>query len=337
MAGEQALAPAPVLIRVVVVTMYQPSDATDSEPGEYRVWANRMPQADRLTFPFSDHPLCLDRARGILVVNTGVGPIRAACAVTALGLDPRFDVSRSYWLAAGIAGGNADIVPLASACWAEWVVDGDLAHQIDGREIPADWTTGFVPLLCSRPFQKPRPGNLFGNVRRLNPALATWAYELTREVPLSRPDGLDDWLSEFASYAAASRPPVVMKGDTLSTGTFWHGKRMNDWAAEWVRYWTDGAGSFATSAMEDAATLSALDALAAAGRVDRDRALVLRTTSNFTVQPGDQTAAQSLAMESEVFSAMRASVEACYTVGRVVVDEIADNWDRYGDAVPGGN
>ncbi|WP_421724268.1 hypothetical protein [Bauldia sp.] len=324
----------PIPIRVVIVTMYESIGETDTEVGEYRIWADRPAFAERLPFPISDEPLALDRSRGVLVVNTGVGTARAAATITALGLDPRFDLTRSYWLVAGVAGGNARLVPLASACWAEWVVDGDLAHQIDGREIPADWDTGFIPLFRSRPYEQPRPSDQWGNVYHLDPGLVDWAYQLTRNVAITPPVGLEAWLATFSASEAAAKPPIVMKGDTLSTATFWHGHWMNDWASDWVRYWTDGAGTFATSAMEDTGTLAALTRLAVAGRVDRDRVLVLRTTSNFTAQPDEQTAAESLAVESASFSAKGAAVEAAYAVGRVVVDEIVDTWDRAAATIP---
>ena len=51
---------------------------------------------------------------------------------------------------------------LASAVWSEWIVDGDLGYEIDAREIPQDtpeqrslWTTGFVPLRRSVPYEQP--------------------------------------------------------------------------------------------------------------------------------------------------------------------------------------
>ena len=49
-----------------------------------------------------------------------------------------------------------------------------------------------------------------------------------------------------------------LKGDTLSGLTFWHGALLNEWANNWVDYWTDGKGTFVSSAMEDTATYLAL-------------------------------------------------------------------------------
>ena len=64
----------------------------------------------------------------------------------ALGMDPRFDLSKAYWIVAGIGGGDPADVSLGSAVWADHVVDGDLAYEIDARQIPESWPTGFVPL-----------------------------------------------------------------------------------------------------------------------------------------------------------------------------------------------
>jgi purine nucleoside permease len=67
-----------------------------------------------------------------------------------------------------------------------------------------------------------------------------------------------------AQYAAANaqRPPLVMKGDTISAGTFWHGQLLNAWATDWVQYHTGGKGEFVTTAMEDTGTLQSLTLLA---------------------------------------------------------------------------
>jgi purine nucleoside permease len=104
----------------------------------------------------------------------------------ALGLDPRFDLSKAYWIVAGIAGINPNTGTVGSAAWAEWVVDRDLTYEIDAREIPAGWSTGLVPLTRSRPFEEPPPppGIFSPNVYHLNPALTDWAYRLTADTPL---------------------------------------------------------------------------------------------------------------------------------------------------------
>ena len=55
---------------------------------------------------------------------------------------------------AGIAGVNPSEGSIGSAAWAEWVIDGDLGFEIDAREMPADWPTGFIPLGKAQPYEE---------------------------------------------------------------------------------------------------------------------------------------------------------------------------------------
>ena len=72
-----------------------------------------------------------------------------------LGMDPRFDLSKAYWIVAAIAGVDPNKASVASTAWAKFVVDGDLSYQIDARESPRGWSTGYVPLGRSSPYQGP--------------------------------------------------------------------------------------------------------------------------------------------------------------------------------------
>jgi purine nucleoside permease len=97
-----------------------------------------------------------------------------------------------------------------------------------------------------------------------------------------------------------------------------------------MRYFTNGQGQFATTAMEDTGTLQSLRFLANAGRVDWNRILILRTVSNFDQQPRDMSAADSLAHQRiGTYSAYLPSLEAAYAVGHVVVNELLGNWSKY--------
>jgi purine nucleoside permease len=273
---------------------------------------------------------------GEMAILTGQGTAHAASTIMALGLDPRFDLTHAYWLVAGIAGGSPDRVSLGSAAWARWVVDGDLGYEIDPREIPSDWTTGYVPLRKSKPFDPPA-APLDGQVYALNAPLAEWAFNLTRTTPLADTDRLKEIRSRFDG-AAAQRPPFVTMGDEISSSTYWHGKILDAWAAEWVPYFTGGKGVFATTAMEDTGTLQSLQFLANAGRVDMNRVLVLRTVSNFDRQPRGMSAAESLANQRiGAYSGYLPSLEAAYTVGHAVVNEFLTHWPQYEATIPSAN
>ncbi len=325
----------PVKVRVVVVAMFEVGNDTGDVPGEFQFWVERE-KLDRIwDFPQGERKLRTTQDGSLLGVVTGTGTIHSSATIMALGLDPRFDLTEAYWVVAGIAGANPDVMSLGSAAWAEWVVDGDLGHEIDAREVPAGWPTGHIPLRKKTPYEQPLvlPE---GQVFHLDPALVDWAYRLTKDTPLADSEALRRHRALYAGYPNALRPPFVLKGDNLASMDYWHGRLMNEWAEAWVAYFTGGKGTFATSAMEDSGTLQALAWLSRAGRVDVRRALVLRAASNFVMQWPGATAAQSLSGESldKGYSAYLPSLEAAYQVGSRVVHEITRGWATYEKSPP---
>ena len=182
--GGQApeTAAAPIKAKIVLVTMFERGADTGDEPGEFQLWYERR-NLDQV-FPFQgEHDLHFNADSRILAVVTGAGTAKAASSVMALGMDPRFDLSKSYWLVAGIAGFDPADASIGSAAWAEYLVDGDLSHEIDAREKPDDWEWGYIARHTKVPFDpnKPEPR---GEVFRANGALAEWAYQLTKDTPL---------------------------------------------------------------------------------------------------------------------------------------------------------
>ena len=103
-----------------------------------------------------------------------------------------------------------------------------------------------------------------------------------------------------------------------------------------MSYFTGGDGKFATTAMEDTGSLQSLEYLSRAGRVDKNRVMVLRTVSNFDRQPRDMDAAASLASQRiGTYSAYIPSLEAAYAVGHTVVSELLTHWPKYANATVG--
>ena len=316
--------PRPIQVKVVIVAMFEIGNDTGDQPGELQYWVERD-HLDRVySLPAAYHAARMNKD-GEMAILTGQGTAHAAATIMALGLDPRFDFSHAYWLIAGIAGGNPERVSLGTATWARWVVDGDLGYEIDPREMPPDWSTGYVPLRKARPFEPPA-APLDGQVYELNAELAQWAYVQTRSISLADSPALQEIRSHFDG-ATAQRPPFVTLGDEISSSTYWHGKLSDAWANEWVCYFTGGKGQFATTAMEDTGTLQSLKYLAKAGRVDWQRILVLRTVSNFDQQPRGMSAADSLAQQRiGTYSAYLPSLEAAYKLGHEVVNALLVHW-----------
>src|SRR5271163_3969293 len=170
LAAQTAPPAAPIQVRVVVVTMFERGEDTGDAPGEYQLWVEREHLDQVLPLPSGYHHVRTNKD-GVLGLLTGVGTAKAAASVMALGLDPRFDLTKAYWIVAGIGGGDPADVSLGSAVWADHVVDGDLAYEIDARQIPENWTTGYVPLRKETPYELPVRTDLEGEVYTLNAGL----------------------------------------------------------------------------------------------------------------------------------------------------------------------
>jgi len=321
-------------IKVVVVTMFERGEDTGDAPGEFQLWVEREKLTQVIPFPQGNRSLRSD-GKGLIAMVTGVGTAKAAASVMALGMDPRFDLTKAYWLVAGIAGVDPADATLGSAAWATYIVDGDLAHEIDAREIPANWKTGFVPLRKAVPYEQPLREPNEGEMYKLNESLVDWAFSLTKGLDLGDSPSLKERRAQMIGMPNAQRPPSVLKGDTLQSSTFWHGKLLNEWANDWVSYHTKGKGNYVTTAMEDTGTLQSLHFLAKAGKVDVSRVLVLRTASNFDSQRPQITAAESLAEnKAGGYAGFIPSVESAWKVGSTVVRELITNWKTYRSTMP---
>jgi len=327
----------PIKIKMVIVSMFEIGKDSGDAPGEFQLWKEGLHLDEKLPLPHAHHDLYLNREKGILGMVTGMGTNNSSSAVMAVGLDPRLDLSKAYWLVAGIAGIDPEDGSIGSAAWAEYLVDGDLSHEIDAREMPKDWSVGYFPFMSKKPYDPNKPRNE-GEFFALNKPLVKWAYSLTRDIKLQDSDALVKRRALYTGYPNAQKPPFVLIGDQLSAMTFWHGKLLNDWANHWVKYWSDGKGEFVTSAMEDTGSYQSVSYLSYDGKADKNRFMVLRTASNYTMQPPGVTAADNfLNVDHDNYAGLNAALESAYQVGVVVVNQIVDHWDKYENTIPAMN
>jgi purine nucleoside permease len=324
----------PIPVKVVVVTMFERGEDTGDVPGEYQLWVERE-HLDQVIPLASGYRHVRMNKDGVLGMVTGVGTSKAAASVMALGLDQRFDFSKAYWVVAGIGGGDPADVSLGSAVWAEHVIDGDLAYEVDARDIPRDWPTGMIPLRKQTPYEQPVRAELEGELYTLNKSFVDWAYRLTLDTALPDTDQIKRSRARFEGFPNAQKPPFVAKGDTISGSTFWHGTRMDAWANAWTSYYTGGKGNYMISAMEDTGTMQSLTFLKNAGRVDLDRVLVLRTVSNYDREAPGSTPAESLkGLVGGIYSAYMPALEAAQIVGSKVVHHLTGHWAECETTVP---
>lgn len=317
--------------KVVVVTTFEVFNDTGDTPGEFQFWAEREKLTGSLMVPGLDHAV-LRNDQGVYGVVSGT-TVRAGLQIMALCMDPRFDFTHTYWLVNGIAGVNPNVATEGSAAWAAHVIDGDIAYEIDTREAPADWPYGIMALGNKTPLTKPvipawAPKPM---AWKLNPALVKWAFDLTKSVELADSDKAKAHRALYTGFPAALAPPKVVIGDSFASCRYWHGARMQQWADDWTKLYTDGEGVCAMTNMEDHGIANALSRMSALGKVDFQRVLFLRTGSNFSMPPAGQTAAESMVEE---YKGMIPALEAAYRVGSPVVHAIVADWERFEAAPP---
>jgi purine nucleoside permease len=333
--ATSARAVEPVEIKVVVATMFENGEPTGDDVGELQYWVERSDIAQEFAFPLGEYPLFLTHD-GVLIICVGGGIPNATASIMALGMDPRFDLSKAYWLIAGIAGGDPLDLSLGSAAWASTIVDGDLVYEIDAREIPSDWPYGYIPLGGKKPAEKPADiytGWTLDTISfNLNATLAQWAYSETKDIKLADSEGIAAFRKLYSGYPNAQLPPFVTMGETLSASTYWHGELLNNWANDWIKVYTDESKNFMTSNMEDSGTLTALHRLERLELVDTNRVMVLRTVSNYTMPPADKTAAWSTTADYPDDGLP--ALEAAYVVGNTVVEKLIAGWDKFASATP---
>ena len=322
--------------KVVIVTYFEVGQDTGDKPGELQYWVERDHLTRTITVPGMTHAVRANADASEIAVTIGPGSIKPGINLMALGEDPRFDLRRSYWLINGIAGVSPADGTLGDAFWTDFVINGDLAKEIDGREIPSGWSDGFLSLDGSSP-QDPKGGgswendvskwtgddakaNPRGNVIRLNRTLLQWAYGMTKEMPLQENAEMKALRLRYGLKGPTAAGPRVRVGADLAAETFWHGAKLDAWAHRWVTFETDGIAHLGTTAMNDSGTLLALQALTLQGKADWNRALVLRTVSNFDKGPPGVTAAQDFAAERHgAYTAYLPALEAAYAVGHRIV------------------
>ncbi|MCF2949784.1 purine nucleoside permease [Paraglaciecola aquimarina] len=322
-------------IKAVVVTMYEDGEAMGDDAGELQLWLERGKFTQKFDFPLGEYDLYLSED-GVLIICVGGGIPNATASIMALGLDTRFDLSKAYWLVAGISGGDPEDISLGSAAWAKHVVDGDLIYQIDSREMPQDWPYGIIPLGAKAPAEKPEDistGWTLDTVSfALNAELADWAYAQTKDVKIEDSKAIAEFRALFKTYPNAQKPPFVTIGDTLSASKYWHGKHLNEWANDWLKLYGSESANFMTSNMEDSGTLTSLMRLARINKVDPDRIMVLRTVSNYTMAPADKLTSWSITAPYP--DGGYPAKDAAYVVANTVIQKIIKNWNTYENILP---
>ncbi|QVN23202.1 purine-nucleoside phosphorylase [Burkholderia pyrrocinia] len=321
-AGERAQRPR--AIKVLIVTMFGP---------EGKAWLDRIGPVQKIAVPglSPDYPDISCTRNDVCVLTTGMGHANAAASMAALVYSRRFDLRKTYFVVTGIAGIDPAQGTLGSAAWARYLVDFGIQWELDAREIPAGWKSGYLGINTKNGDEKP-PLDYRTEVFQLNEALLRKAVALSRDVTLHDSKEAAAYRAKYPD-APANRPPTVIQCDTLAGDTWFSGTKLGERASEWTRLLTDGKGVYCTTQQEDNATFEVIKRAAAAGLADTQRVAVLRSGSDFDRPPPGGSDVDNL-LEYQSQGGFVPALDNLYLAGSPLVSAIVKDWTHWKDGVP---
>ena len=324
-ASEPAVAERPLPVRVMVINAF----GFEAAPWLVALGATREIRVPGLP---AEAPAVHCNADAVCQVTTGMGHANAAASMMAVVFSSRFDLQQTYFLIAGIAGIDPARGTIGSVAWARYAVDAGIAHQIDVREAPRGWKSGYFGVLTDGPGQKPR-FDYHTEVFRLDESLLQAALRLSATAALEDRDDVRDYRRKYPRAPANARPAVI-QCDTASGDTWWGGARLGEQVSRWTRLLTDGQGTYCTTQQEDNATLNALTRAAATGLVDLRRVAILRSGSDFDRPYPRQSVYQSMLAQRALTGAGTIAVDNLVHAGMPLVQAILSQWPAWSVGVP---
>jgi len=311
-------------VKVMIVTMFGL---------EAKTWLDRLGPWEAIKVPglAPDYPDVHCNRQDVCVMTTDMGHANAAASTMALAFTNQFDLRYTYFLVAGIAGIDPSRGTLGSPAWAKYLVEFSAQWEMDSREKPLDWPSGFVAVGAKTPDALPKIEN-HTEVFELSSALANAGFVLSQNVALADSAEAKATRAKF-TYAPANQSPTVLQCDTLSDDTWWGGDLIGERARIWTKQVTHGKGTYCTSQEEDNATFEALKRAADAGRLDIKRIAVLRAGSDFDRPYKGQSASESL-FSFQSAGGFAPAIENVYRAGYPLISNIVDHWPAWLDGVP---
>ncbi|KXT08919.1 hypothetical protein AC579_9364 [Pseudocercospora musae] len=262
--------------------------------------------------------------------TTGMGEINAASSVTALWMSGCFDLSKTYFLIAGIGGVNPHVATTGSINLARYVVQFDLQYEFDRTQVPSNWASGYVPQGSYLPssYPGPYPGSIYGTEAfEVNENLKKRALTLASRATLNDTKTAQAYRKKYG-YSPAQDPPTVVECDSGTSNVYWSGSVLGDTFTNYTKLLTNGSGLYCNSQQEDNASLEGLLRGHLAGKLDFGRIVIMRTASDFDrAPPGVSETFHLLEAEQGGFSV---AIENIYQAGIEIVKDVVEHWgDTY--------
>jgi hypothetical protein len=147
---------------------------------------------------------------------TGESEINAAVTVASLVASTQFDLTSTYFLLAGIAGVNPEVGTVSSVIFARYAIQVALQYEFDIREIPANYSTGYIPQGSTRPDEYPQ--SIYGTeVFEVNDALRKLAVKFAQTATLNDSDSAVEYrallmciiVANFSAMPLATIPGLL--------------------------------------------------------------------------------------------------------------------------------
>ncbi|KAG9242519.1 purine nucleoside permease [Calycina marina] len=232
----------------------------------------------------NQHPDVFCTADGeVCQVTTTMGLVNAALTVSAILSYPDFDLTKTYFLIAGLAGINPATGTLGSVTIPRYVIQVDLQYELDAREIPTGWSTGYFPQGAMNPTEPPQI--FYGTeVFELNQTLRDVAVAYAGKATLQESAVVAKHCQLYGN-AVAKSSPSILTADVAASNVFFHGSMLSKTIENTFSLFTNNRAIYGLTAQEDSATLAALLRGALQKKVVYSRIIVLRAASNFDQPP----------------------------------------------------
>jgi purine nucleoside permease len=305
---------------------------------EANIWYEKLPSSglgDLLAVNISTpglsmlfpHVHCTEDLQ-ICQVTTGESEINAAATMTAVVLSDKFDLTSTYFMIGGIAGVSPEWSTLGGVALSRYAVQVALQYEFDAREMPENFTTGYVGYGTLQP--NILPETWYGTeVFEVNENLRQIAYKFASRANLSDNSVAAEYRNRYAAsgavHLAATRGPTVVLCDSATSDVYYSGALLAEAFDNTTTLWTNGSGHYCMSAQEDNATLEVLLRMAIEGLVDFGRIIVMRTGSDFDRPPPGVTAYEHLLINDQ--NGFEIAVDNIYYAGVEIVKGILSEWD----------
>ncbi|KAF2719934.1 purine nucleoside permease [Polychaeton citri CBS 116435] len=308
----------PVAPKVMIITgftperdIYEPLNLTVQYP-----MPGFLPQYKNISCSV-DHDICL--------LTMGQAEIGNGIAMTLLFLSDLFDLTKTYFLVAGISGISPRYSTIGSVVLPKYVVEVELGQAFAGTDLPANFTDNYFFGFGSE-MPNIYPSVSGTEVYELNEALRDRAASVVESANIEWSN--DDQSSSYRalySFSKARAPPGLDKCDVASAMVYWSGEVYARNVEYYVDLISNGTAKYCSTNEDDTGTLAGLLRGAMLGKVDFSRIIIAKGSSDFDRPPPGVTAYQNLFEINQ--NGFAICLENLYKVSKVFIDDLLANWD----------